>query len=242
MAGEATAGPMGYSEIDSGKVLNKEGLLELSNQIKSYIDANSGGGSYTAGDGISIDADGVINAVSNPLIFSMLQMTATGNNMPIAVKLGSSSTWEEFVENIKAGKVVYINSSTSYTFSGSYKLTPALLGVSNLYALNLDAMSVPMMGSVPASYPETGTQVYYSTYYYFDGAFLWSWQKPEDFGNFIKVKYRNSMNTALGYALQQITTDIDKKFTTPTAPTTDGTYTLQCVVSSGTPTYSWVSV
>lgn len=28
----------------------------------------------------------------------------------------------------------------------------------------------------------------------------------------------------------------------PAAPTTDGTYTLRCVVSNGTPTYSWVSV
>ena len=28
----------------------------------------------------------------------------------------------------------------------------------------------------------------------------------------------------------------------PVPPTTNGTYTLQCVVSSGTPTYSWVSV
>ena len=27
----------------------------------------------------------------------------------------------------------------------------------------------------------------------------------------------------------------------PDAPSTDGTYILQCVVSSGVPTYSWIS-
>jgi len=27
----------------------------------------------------------------------------------------------------------------------------------------------------------------------------------------------------------------------PAAPSTDGTYILQCVVSSGVPTYSWIS-
>ena len=28
----------------------------------------------------------------------------------------------------------------------------------------------------------------------------------------------------------------------PSAPTTDGTYMLKCVVSSGTPTYSWEEI
>jgi hypothetical protein len=128
--------------------------IDANNEISCTV---SGGASYTAGDGISIDSNNVISADANPLIFSMLQMTTAGNDMPIAVKLGNSSTWEEFVENIKAGKVVYINSSTSYTFSESYKLTPALLDVSTLYALNVDSLSVPIMGSSVASYPTTGT-------------------------------------------------------------------------------------
>ena len=42
MAGE---NPGGYSFIDSNKVLNKEGLLALCNQIKTEITDNSGGGS-----------------------------------------------------------------------------------------------------------------------------------------------------------------------------------------------------
>lgn len=215
---------------------------DLQNQVDEIKNSggSSSGESYTAGSGINIDSNNVISANANPLIFSMLQMTTAGNNMPIAVKLNNGSTWEEFVSYIIAGKVVYINSATSYTFNNNYKLTPELLGVSNLYAINLADMSPAMMSSNVASYPATGTQVYYSTYYYFDGAFLWSWKKPEDIGNFIKVKYRNSQNVGLGYALQQITTDIDTKLTVPTPPSTDGNYILTCAVNNGSITYTWV--
>lgn len=41
MAGEQAS----YNAIDSGKVANKEALLELCNQIKQYISNNSSGGS-----------------------------------------------------------------------------------------------------------------------------------------------------------------------------------------------------
>lgn len=216
---------MAYADIDAGKVLNKEGLLELSNQIKSYVDANAGGGNG-----------------SDLLIHSMLQMTTAGNNMPGVVRLTNTSTWDDFVDNIKAGKIVYISASTSYTFNNEYKLTASMLGISTLYAMNVDAFSLAMMNQSVSSYPATGTQIYYSRYYYFDGNFLWSWEKPEQLGNYIKVHYRNSNNVALGYALKQITDSIDGITGLPTAPTTDGTYMLKCVVSSGTPTYSWESV
>jgi len=63
---------------------------------KKYVDDNAGGGgaTYTAGNGIEIDANNEIKTVnSNPLIHSMLQMTTAGvNNMPNVVSLGASST------------------------------------------------------------------------------------------------------------------------------------------------------
>ena len=97
------------------------------------------------------------------------------------------------------------------------------------------------MSAIPASYPATGTQVYYSTYYYFDGEFLWSWKDPENLGNFIKVRYKTYKNYALGRALADINTDISAITTRiPPAPTTDGDYTLRCIVSNGTPTYTWM--
>ena len=41
---------MSYNDIDSGKVLNKEGLLALCNQIKTEIANNSGGGGGSGGN------------------------------------------------------------------------------------------------------------------------------------------------------------------------------------------------
>lgn len=205
----------------------------------SWETASSGGSSYTAGDGIHIDSNDVISANMNPLIHSMLLMTTAGNDMPGVVRLTDTSTWEEFVDSIKAGKIVYITTSTSYTFSESYKLTPALLGITTLRALNIDAVSIAMMSPSVSSYPATGTQIYYQTFYYFDGDFLWSWKKPEDLGNFIKVHYRNSNNVALGYALQQITNSIDGITTLPSDPSSDGAYVLTNTVSSGTAIQSW---
>ena len=59
MAGESNPN---YESVSSTKLVNKEGLLELSKNIKAYVAANAGGGTtYTAGTGISIDANGVIS-------------------------------------------------------------------------------------------------------------------------------------------------------------------------------------
>lgn len=231
-----------YDDEDDGEGnLSPITLGAKLSDIDTAISNIPSGSSYTAGSGISIDSNDVISANMNPLIHSMLQMTTAGNDMPGVIRLTNTSTWEEFVDSVKAGKIVYIAASTSYTFNANYKLTPALLGITTLRALNIDAYSLATMSPSVSSYPATGTQIYYSTYYYFDGDFLWSWKKPEDLGNFIKVHYRNSNNTALGYALKQITDSIDGITGLPTPSTTDGTYKLNCAVSSGSPTYSWAT-
>lgn len=61
------------------------------------------------------------------------------------------------------------------------------------------------------------------TVYALDGRVAW------------RYGYQNDVNDYRWTAWKQYATNI------PDAPTTDGTYTLQCTVSSGTPTYSWVS-
>lgn len=224
------------SNGDAGKVL----AVNSGETGVEWATPASGGSSYTAGRGIEIDQNNVINCIAqNPLIHSMLQMTSAGNDFPGVTALTSSSTWDDFLNNIKAGKIVYITGSTSYTFNDSYKLTAALLGITTLWALNIDAVSLAMMSPTVSAFPSTGTQIYYSTYYYFDGNFLWSWKKPENLGNFIKVHYRNSNNVALGYALKQITDSIDGIATLPSDPSNDGTYVLTNTVASGSATQSW---
>ena len=210
---------MAYSDIDSGKVLNKEGLLELCSQIKAEIANNSSGSGAGA---------------PNLLLFTMRH---NGGVLPEVISMSNSSTFEEFISNLKTKKIVYVSASTSYTFKSNYKITPALLEVSTLYAMNCDAMSVVSISESLSAYGSGGVQVYFYTYYYFDGAILWSWKRPGDLGNNIMVNPSapNGNPTALGKVIKDINIRI------PVAPTTDGTYTLQCVVSSGTPTYSWVS-
>ena len=44
MAGENDGTNITYNDIDANKMINKEGLLELSGQIKGYIQANMGSG------------------------------------------------------------------------------------------------------------------------------------------------------------------------------------------------------
>ena len=61
------------------------------------------------------------------------------------------------------------------------------------------------------------------TIYALDGRVAW------------RYGYQNDVNDYRWTAWKQFATNI------PTAPTTDGTYTLQCTVSNGTATYSWVS-
>lgn len=52
---------------------------------------------------------------------------------------------------------------------------------------------------------------------------------------FIRYGYQQTSSTYSWTPWRQVTTDI------PPAPSSNGTYTLQCVVSGGIPTYSWVS-
>jgi hypothetical protein len=74
-------------------------------------------------------------------------------------------------------------------------------------------------------------------YYYYDNAgFLIEFGNPVDIWSHLPIYSPQDTYTTLGAYLNTLNTRV------PTAPTTDGTYTLQCVVSSGAPTYSWVSV
>jgi len=61
------------------------------------------------------------------------------------------------------------------------------------------------------------------TIYALDGRVAW------------RYGYQNDVNDYRWTSWKQFATNI------PTAPTTDGTYTLQCTVSNGTATYAWVS-
>lgn len=239
-----------YSDIDSGKVLNKEGLLALCSQIKTEIANNSNGGaSYTAGNGISIDANDVISTITPQMLFYYSGM---GWNR-------SNNTKEQIIARLKNGEVVY-NPSSSITIQAS-ELVPSgkikVIGPVNIstgltrndlvtsITLNSDYYYYFMKGQRTAgltSYEAGGVLLvssdgnFYSIIPYNDGVV-----GPNKTMLYLQRNKQDKLTVGNGISISNnvISSTIEGL---PTAPTTDGTYTLQCVVSSGTPTYSWVVV
>ena len=230
-----------YEDIDSGKVLNKEGLLELSNQIKSYIDANSGGGNNTniGWDEpiFSIISSGLINGFSLGGLPTHIEtvgdlatalLTAKGGIID-GYTLYSGLTPKAINEAMGTDygfRKLSITTSSSYITSTYYTSTnTSNLGISRkniIFLLVGDtvflAESLAIMRNVMG--------------YNFASLIM---LPTTD-----RINYTNNRLTTILPALDNAITNVATRI--PSAPTTDGTYTLQCVVSSGTPTYSWVSV
>lgn len=234
---------MAYSDIDSGKVLNKEGLLALCSQIKTEIANNSGGGaSYTAGLGININSNDVITSypydISAPLLFILLGKNVQDIPGPNRTSLFNNATVQNFVDGIKAGKAVEVGAN--YTANG---LGTALkdLGFTQVYKIADDGSVslVNLTQSGQANWKPTRYKIYWAC----NKQIIEVSAPTTGFcgkGIINNLFYDNSTSqlssSTIKGAIDELATCI------PAAPTTDGTYTLQCVVSSGTPTYSWVAV
>ena len=217
---------MAYSDIDSGKVLNKEGLLELCSQIKTEIANNSGSGGSS---------------------YTMFPVQYTYNWSAVNNK-------QDFVDGLNSGKIVYTNSGFTIT------ITPADITsgrtrfsvVGNSFSNN----------KVSVQQSQTSLQLKANKYYYLakhsNEDTIYMFGSPETWAASIPVEWTPSMTTyretlhSLFDKKQNVLTagagininngTISLTTVIPAAPTTDGTYMLKCVVSSGTPTYSWESV
>lgn len=216
---------MAYNDIDSGKVLNKEGLLALCNQIKTEIANNSGGG---GGSGF----------------------------LPISYTYNwtSVNTKQDFVNGLNNGRMVY--TASGFTIS----ITPGditngrtkFIVVGNSFSNNKVAVQ-----SNQSSLTLKQNYYYYlakheneDTIYVFSSPEIWAKVIPVEWTQSMGT-YRNTLQTLFDGKQARLTagtgitisgTTISADSQLPTVPSTDGTYTLQCVVSSGTPTYSWVAV
>ena len=242
MAGE---NPGGYSFIDSNKVLNKEGLLALCNQIKTEIADNSGGGSE-------------VLDWSEPL-FSVLSSGVVSNFNLGGSVVGSYSSIANLAAGLKQNKIAATSPSFGYT-SFSIKHLNDEMGTN--YAGR--KFSIDFTSNTPITnnyYDATSTANINaggrnSVGFIIVGNEIWCVNGGLNglrslFGfnlsQVLSLKTYNATNytnSRLDQAIYQLDTAISSKQDAiiPSAPTADGTYTLQCVVSSGTPTYSWVSV
>ena len=264
-----------YEDIDSGKVLNKEGLLALCNQIKAEITNSGGGSSYTAGNGIDIDSNGVISRTPSvvPLLgmLYVIEANNTGiynsNSWVNTFFGGSTNNWalnnatgrEKHIKNLKTFGMTYLPQGFNGDSNGSYlkqiinavggddvSTSLPIVGASNeinaQYTIGMGVMSFDYSYMTMLGYQNKPVLII------FDGSkskgsnYRWYFiQNPE---KVFQNKYFNSVSGLTSHSVPQAIDEVATNLNTrvPTAPTTDGTYTLQCVVSSGTPTYSWVSV
>lgn len=249
---------MAYSDIDSGKVLNKEGLLELSNQIKSYVDANAGGSSYTAGNGIDIDSNGVISRTGIGLTGMPLFSSGFISNFSIG-DTPSASTVSQLAENLKKYGIS--------SYSGSSFTPTALNEAMGGTRYSTQFLSGDISPSVSWDYQAYNSTSNVGSWGYRDIPCFVIGKNNSIYGTTSFSKLRMLMGWNLGEVIHLNTSSLSNLTTSansirrlhllmgdinnvigdintriPTAPSNDGTYMLKCVVSSGTPTYSWESV
>ena len=93
-------------------------------------------------------------------------------------------------------------------------------------------------------YTSGQTEMFYLEAIWDDPNFVWQWYGNNQTGG-VALKFKNASKTKtmvikLGYTdIYFSTPEVTVTDEYPVAPSTNGTYILKCVVSNGTPTYSW---
>lgn len=228
---------MAYSDIDSGKVLNKEGLLELCNQIKTEIANNSSGGgaSYTAGNGISISNDVIsvkqpVNDTANLLLLILKNGCFTTGLTDLNNTIQKSpSNKNDCIDAFLKGYIVNVQASITITQSD--------LGLSsNIRHINLWNARNDKTWITTASNNVSSVSLVAGRFYFYDNSILYEWRNPVDIWSQLPLYTPDNTFSTIGAYLKTLAGRV------PAPSTTDGTYMLKCVVSSGTPTYSWESI
>lgn len=256
---------MAYNDIDSGKVLNKEGLLELCSQIKTEIANNSGGGSsYTAGAGIDIDANNVISKAPSAVSLLGMLYAIEANNTNIynsnvwinnfigTTTITNAAAKAKHIQNLKTFGMTYFTQG----FTGDNQATNlkeiihAVGGEDTTTSLPIISTAAYMNDQYTISLGgQTFTYSYMDLLGFMNVPVLVIFNGNESVGSntrwwFIKNpekvfqnKYFNSVKGLTSHSIPQAIDELATRI--PTAPSTDGTYKLISTVASGTPTYSW---
>ena len=248
MAGEMET-TINYSDIDANKMLNKAGLLELSGQIKGYIQANmpsSSSTSYTAGDGIDITNDVISSTFDKSyqapwgvLIDAGLTATFTATTVP------ANTDKDTVLYYLKCGKTItFPTSGTFGNWWGGLIQEKDLyqIGFVYYYVLNNNNYLSPTRNNFSSS----GTTKLNSIAYQNNIMPLGDTLIFGSRNNIAKclaslIRYDNSTS---GLTADRLKAAIDELAARPVVnlpadPSADGTYVLQNTVSSGTATYSW---
>lgn len=264
MAGELT-----YNDISSTKMLNKAGLLELSGQIKGYINTNMPqsytlptattstlGGVKVDGTTITI-SDGVISTTGGGSSYTnedLLQdiFNYSDNSTYNSIGPGNTKNGILYANNdetawqgVQSGKWFYwtwgsLNNTTISLLQSEYGITQ----------YNIQSLDQAGSQSGPISGP------YWKPY---DRNYKNNLCKRNDINKTIdcypvphsngevitslipwaSITDTSGNSQSIGKWLNDITTLKSSKLSTPTVPSNDGTYKLTSTISSGSATYSW---
>lgn len=216
--------------------------IDITNNV---ISATGGGGtSYTAGDGVSIDSNNVIN-IKYPQMLPI----------PFTYNWTITNDKDAFISKLKAGEIVIPGAKvTSITPSDITSTHTYMYVVGNSYSSGKVSVE-RKSGNIPIA----DNQYYYlvqhqneNTLYRFQSPESWIKTIPLDINGSEMSTYRSTLVSLLNGKMANLTPGTGINISNgvisstvegiPTAPVNDGTYMLKCVVSSGTPTYSWENI
>ena len=220
MAGENDGTNITYNDIDANKMINKAGLLELSGQIKGYIQANMG-----SGDTITV---------------------YTGSNSYNSLKQQYRITFDATTQawldscltdpsNVAKG-VLVISGALAHIerIYNNKMLITWNMGVDYGY---LDPTSNQGGGGYRIIYPGSIKNLGYIVPYYDEISAVDVRIDSTTAHNGVSKSLRNELRLLKNYYATK--TELPQ---IPANPTTDGTYVLVSTVSSGTATRTWENV
>lgn len=230
---------------------------------------SGGGSSYTAGDGISIDSNGVISRDNGtyPLFGLLLNlftdmMTAPYNqqasirNLNLSV-IGGNETVAGHIQNLKSYGMTIINKQTTANewLQILSALDPAITSVSTQFK------EFGCWSSVPSQYTLSGGNgtrsptelasatnglntilVMFDNKQSADSYFRWRFiQNPHIlFQNHYFNSLQGLTSHSVAGAIDEVATNLNTRI--PSAPSTNGNYVLQATVADGAVVYDWVEV
>lgn len=252
LAGNLYVGCSDYSTTSEGLTTANAGGSKVATE--SYVDqaiadipSSGSGTTYTAGDGIDIDSNGVISSYSLdnsvPLFLMLLGKTGGENGFSrFITTLYNGSTKEQFINGIKAGKIVELG---FINYWGGLGTDLYNLGFQKVVTIAQDgtASTVELSSSNQANWKPTRYWDYWAC-----GNCIIGINHPYNtvFGkDLIGNMYYNNATSGLSAstvkgAIDELANEKQDAII-PTAPTADGSYKLTSTTTSGTSTYSWVA-
>ena len=216
---------------------------------------SGGGTTYTAGDGINIDSNGVISQN-----FSQLGILHILPHFDVPNSTSWRTTLQALADSLNNTGYGIVDASALYGFTpaqlnealGNKQYDIVCINDMNYSNSNPENITNYNYNSTATLFSRSARDMYYfiitpiKIYYSKSSQVLLRYLWYGVSTGYITVSTNGAVNYTdyrLPFVIKQLDTAISSKQDAiiPSAPTTDGNYVLKVSVSSGTPTYSWVA-